>query len=272
MTPKFLPMLAVPGEPFDSPEHLFEIKWDGVRAVACVEQGKWQVWGRNLTDYKPRYPELEVLARLPSGTVADGELVVFQNGRARLDAILRRHQLVSPLKIQYACCQSPVTYVLFDLVYWQGQPLLEQPLWKRRARLEELVRGLQEPRLAFSEGVVGPGRAFFDQAVAQGHEGVMAKYLSGPYVPGRRVSSWRKIKPRLVVPCVILGYTPARIGVQSLVVAAEREGVLQYAATITRGLSEAVGARLRPLLACRIRQTPVVPCPHRATWVEGDLR
>lgn len=271
MMAKFLPMLAVRGEPFDSPQHLFEIKWDGVRAVAAVEGGRWQVWGRDLTEYQLRYPELEVLGRLPGGTVLDGELVVLQNGRPTLENILRRHQLVSPRKIQYASRQLPVTYVLFDLLYWQGRALWDQPLSQRRARLEELLQGLAEPRLAFSAGVVGPGRAFFDQAVAQGHEGVMAKYLASPYVPGRRVSSWRKMKPRLVVPCVIIGYTAGRNGVQSLVVAAEREGVLQYAATLTLGLSPEVRVRLGPLLARGIRPTPVVPCSRRATWVEPEL-
>jgi ATP-dependent DNA ligase len=271
MTAKFLPMLAVRGEPFDSPQHLFEVKWDGVRAVAAVEAGGWQVWGRDLADYQLRYPELEVLRRLPGGTVLDGELVLLQHGRPTLEGILRRHQLVSPRKIQYASRQWPVTYVLFDLLSWQGRELFDQPLSQRRARLEELLQGLAEPRLAFSAGVIGPGREFFDQAVAQGHEGVMAKYLASPYVPGRRLSSWRKMKPRLVVPCVIIGYIAGRNGLQGLVVAAEREGALQYAATITLGLSPEVRARLGPRLARRIRPTPVIPCRHRATWVEPEF-
>jgi ATP-dependent DNA ligase len=271
MTAKFLPMLAVRGEPFDSPQHLFEVKWDGVRAVAAVEGGRWQVRGRDLADYQLRYPELEVLGRLPSGTVVDGELVVFDHGRARLEAILRRHQLVSPRKIQYAHRLCPATYVLFDLVAWQGQAFLNQPLSQRRARLEELLQGLNEPRLAFSAGVVGPGREFFQRVVAQGHEGVMAKYLASPYVPGRRVSSWRKIKPRLLVPCVIIGYTPSGHGVRSLVVAAPWDEVLQYAGTLTLGLSQEVQTRLAPLLAQRIRPTPLIACRQRATWVEADL-
>lgn len=133
MIDPFLPMLAVPGEPFDSPEHLFEVKWDGVRAVAAVEQGGYRVWGRDLIDYGPRYPELEVLRRLPSGTVVDGELVVLQEGRARLEAILRRHQLTGIRKIEQASRQSPVTYVVFDLVQWQGQAIFDQPLRLRRS-------------------------------------------------------------------------------------------------------------------------------------------
>ena len=271
MTLRFLPRLAVPGESFDSPEHLFEVKWDGVRALAAVERGHWQLWGRELADYQSRYPELEVLRRLPFGTVVDGELVMFQQGQAKLDALLRRHQLLSSRKIKYASRSCPVTYVLFDLVYWQGRPLLDQPLVQRRAQLEELVRGLQEPRFVFSAGVVGPGREFFDQVVAQGHEGVMAKYLASQYVPGRRLSSWRKIKPRLVLPCVIVGYVPSRQGLHRLVVAAEWDGVLQYAGTLSLGLSPEVCRHLAPLLARRTRQTPVVRCPRRATWVEPEL-
>ena len=89
----FLPMLAVASEPFDSSEYLFEVKWDGVRAIACVQNDRWRLWRRELADYTDRYPELDALRRLPSGIVLDGELVVLRDGRADLSAILRRHQL-----------------------------------------------------------------------------------------------------------------------------------------------------------------------------------
>lgn len=227
MISKFLPMLAVAAEPFDSPEHLFEVKWDGVRALASVESGGWRLWGRELADYQPRYPELDVLRRLPAGTVVDGELVVLCQGRADLAAVLRRHQLVQPRKIQHASRQAPASYLLFDLLSWQGEPLLDQPLSERRKRLEELLNRCHEQRLVFSEGVVGPGREFFKQAVAQGHEGVMAKHVQGRYLPGRRMSAWRKIKPRGWIPCAIVGYTAGRSGVDSLLVAASCDGVLQ---------------------------------------------
>ncbi|MBL7134928.1 MAG: hypothetical protein ISS78_12575 [Phycisphaerae bacterium] len=271
MIDTFLPMLAVSGEPFDSPEHLFEMKWDGVRAVAAVEEGGYRIWGRDLADYGPRYPELELLRRLPSGTALDGELVVLQNGRAGLEAILHRHQLAGALKIKYACRQFPVTYVLFDLVYWQGRPLFHEPLCLRRARLEELVRPLQERNLVFSEGILGPGRQFFEQVVAQGHEGVMAKHVQGRYLPGRRMSAWRKIKPRGWIPCAIVGYTAGRSGVHSLLVAAPCDGVLQYVGQLTSGLSDETRARLGPLLAERTRPKPVIACPKKAIWVEPDL-
>ena len=223
MTPTstYLPMLAVAAEPFDSPEHLFEVKWDGVRALAAVECGGWRLWGRQPADYQPRYPELEVLRRFPAGVVVDGELVVFRQGRADLPALLRRHHLVHPRKIRYASRQVPASYLVFDLLCWRGDSLFDQPLAERRKRLEELLNRHGESPLVFSQGVVGPGREFFKQAVAQGHEGMMAKHVGSRYLPGQRASAWRKIKPRRWIPCVIIGYRQGRRGVASLLVAVQ---------------------------------------------------
>lgn len=271
MIPRLLPMLAVPAEPFDSPEHLFEVKWDGVRAMAAVDQGDWQLWGREQADYRSRYPELEVLRRLPAGTLLDGELVLLREGRPCLEAILGRHERVDARKIQAASRTSPVTYVVFDLLYHAGRCMIDQPLRCRRAALEELLGRYGEPRLLFSQGIIGAGQAFFQAAVAQGQEGVMAKHLSGRYWPARRSSAWRKIKAHPLLPCVILGYTPSRGGFSGLLVAAPWQGVLQYVAQVTCGFSPATRAQLAPLLSQRIRHTPVVPCPKQATWVEPDL-
>ena len=76
MLPTVMPMLATSGEPFDSPEYRFEIKWDGIRALAAIDATGWHLWGRDVADYTARYPELAVLQRLPRGTLVDGELVV----------------------------------------------------------------------------------------------------------------------------------------------------------------------------------------------------
>jgi ATP-dependent DNA ligase len=94
----------------------------------------------------------------------------------------------------------------------------------RRAALTEVVGAFTEPRLVFSEGVVGLGSLFFERAVGQGHEGVMAKHLASTYVPGRRCAAWRKIKPARTLPCVIVGYLPGRHGFRRLLVAGPSGG------------------------------------------------
>jgi len=269
---RFLPMLAVQSQPFDSAEHLFEVKWDGVRAVAAVEAGHWNVWGRELADYTQRYPELDVLRRLPAGTVLDGELVLLRSGRADLQALMRRHQLAGARKIQEASRRLPATYMVFDLVYHGGRPLWGRPLAERRELLAELLSQHPDHGLVLSEGVTGSGRTFFEKVVQQGHEGVMAKHLQSRYLPGRRVQAWSKIKPFKIIPCVIIGYMPSRQGIHSLLVAATEQGELQYVAELTSGFSLGEKWQLARLVQSRVRPQPVVPCARkRAIWIDPEI-
>jgi DNA ligase D-like protein (predicted ligase) len=265
------PMLAASGQPFDSEEYLFEIKWDGVRALAAVTMDRCQVWGRNCADYSGRYPELNVLSRLPVGTVVDGELVLLRDGLPDLAALLHRHPLVRPEQIRRASQLSPVRYVLFDLLTQEGRSLLAEPLHERRARLAELVAKLAEPGVVLSEGVIGTGQEYCQRVMSQGHEGVMAKRLTSHYFPGRRSPSWRKIKPAQEVPCVVIGYTPGQHGIRSLLVAAVRAGALRYVGRLASGMSERVASELQQRLSAARRAAPVVPCPHRALWVEPTV-
>jgi bifunctional non-homologous end joining protein LigD/DNA ligase-1 len=265
------PMLAVAAEPFDSPEYLFEIKWNGIRALAAAEGSAWQLWGRELADYRPRYPELAGLARLPAGTVVDGELVQLEQGRPSLEALLSRHQLVQPLLIQQRSQRRPVCYVLFDVLSARGHGLLGQPLTVRREVLQELVAGLQEPHVVLSEVVPERGRSFLAQAVAQGHEGVMAKHHASRYGPGRRSAAWKKLKPWQTLLAVAIGFVPGRHGLRRLLVAAPRAGRLQYVARLSTSFSAAERIRLQAYLASQVRAQPLVRCPGRAVWVEPVL-
>jgi hypothetical protein len=125
--------------------------------------------------------------------MVDGELVVLQGGRADFPALLRRHQCQrgDPRAAGAFPQRLPVRYVLFDLLFDRGRCLPQEALVQRRARLRELLVALDEPVLAYSAGVVGCGREFFAQVVAQGHEGVLAKDRASRYRPGHRSSAWR---------------------------------------------------------------------------------
>jgi bifunctional non-homologous end joining protein LigD len=137
MLPPLQPMLAVAAKPFDDEAYSFEIKWDGIRALAAVESGGCRLWGRHGTDYTARYPELAILRRLLAGTLVDGELVALRDGRANLAWLLRRHGLLAPWRIRQAPHWCPVRYVLFDLPYYAGRCLLRETLVRRRAMLAE---------------------------------------------------------------------------------------------------------------------------------------
>src|ERR1700733_11001292 len=141
----FAPMLAVRSEPFDSGEFLFEVKWNGVRAIAACDTGGWRFWGRELADYRDRYPELACLNQLPTGTVLDGEIVLARQGVPDLEAILARHSLGQPQAIAHLSRTDPVTYVVFDALYAQGRCLFGEPLYKRRAALTEGMTAIAGP-------------------------------------------------------------------------------------------------------------------------------
>jgi ATP-dependent DNA ligase len=194
--PQVLPMLAVAAEPFDAPEYSFEIKYDGVRALAAVDQAGWRLWGRERADYTARYPELDALRRLPAGTLVDGELVAFDAaGRPDLRRLLQRHGAVDPWRIRQARRWCPVRYVVFDLLYHAGCCRMRESLVKRREMLIEVCEKLEVPEVVFSPAVIGAGTAVYHQVVAAGHEGVMAKLLNSAYRPGKRCITWKKIKP-----------------------------------------------------------------------------
>ena len=180
------PMLASSARPFDDEQCVFELKWDGVRALASVSGGTFHLWGRDLQDYTPRYPELSCLRNLPDGTVLDGELVLIRNGRAEFHALMARHRARSRL------AGDPITYIVFDILNCSGRSLLRLPFSERRAILEETVPCT--PLVTWCDGIVGTGRVFFEQAIAAGHEGIVAKRLDATYSPGKRKTAWRKIK------------------------------------------------------------------------------
>src|SRR5215831_3124339 len=122
MLPQSLnPMLAQTGEaPFDSEQHLFEIKWDGIRCVAYIESRRVRLQSRRLTEITFQFPELGCLAQLPSGTVLDGELVILYQGKPSLRQVQQRALLQDRRRVQHLSQTEPVSYLVFDLLYIKG--------------------------------------------------------------------------------------------------------------------------------------------------------
>ena len=127
--PRFVPpMLAKSGDPFDSPEHLFEIKWDGTRVLAFVDSNRYRLVNRHRADVTERYPELGFLNDLPTGIVLDGEVVVLRQGKPDFRLLLSRNQARASLKIQSLARTFPATYIVFDLPYHRFESLLVLPV------------------------------------------------------------------------------------------------------------------------------------------------
>jgi ATP-dependent DNA ligase len=195
--PAFIePMLATRGQPFDSQHYLFEIKWDGIRMLAFIEEGSYRLMNRHGVNTTERYPEFAFLAGLAPGTILDGEMVVLRQSGPDFALIQSRDKTRSPLKIRTLSRTQPATYIVFDLLYENLVPLLDLPWRQRRQRLENLLQQERDPHLVLSQAMLGQGRALFAETCRQGLEGIMAKHVSSRYQPGRRSRDWLKIKPQ----------------------------------------------------------------------------
>ena len=175
---------------FNSPEYIFELKWDGIRALVASDATGLRVTDRGGGDLLPAVPELREL-RLPEGTVLDGEIVVCDSrGRPSYDLLAGR---LGPKAAKRG--RGPV-FVAFDLLYAEGRPLIARPLAERRARL--LGAGLGSRVLAVPEHLDDDGEPFLEVVAEYGLEGIVAKKRDGRYVPGTRTADWLKchVTPR----------------------------------------------------------------------------
>ena len=132
------------GELFESEAHFFEVKWDGIRALAFLESERTRLLSRRETPLLERYPELEFLRDLESGAVLDGEIVLFSDGRPDMERLLSRQQ---GKRARADAAREPVTYIVFDLLYVGGESLLDRSLEDRRSALHEYVDEAAEARL-----------------------------------------------------------------------------------------------------------------------------
>ena len=202
------PMLATSiDDPFDSPDWLFEIKWDGYRAVAFVENGKARLVSRNQNDLTPRYPELKDLAKSVKAKTAilDGEVVSLdEQGRASFSLMQQRTGFRPGGRRGVANADVPVLYYAFDLLYLDGYDWRKLPLEERKKKLASIL--IAGDALRYSDHYEKQGKALFEMARAKGLEGILAKKRDSIYQE-RRSTEWLKIKITHRLECVIGGYT-----------------------------------------------------------------
>ena len=179
----------------------YEPKWDGFRGILERNGGEIALWSRNGRPLLRYFPELrEVGELLPPDSALDGEIVISRDGKLDFDAMqMRLHPAES--RVKKLSVEIPATYVAFDLLLWKGKPIHELPIEKRRAELERLAKGV---RLSPGSDDVEQGRAWLQTLQAAGFDGVIAKKLGLPYLPGSR-DGVVKVKPYKTADCVIIG-------------------------------------------------------------------
>jgi bifunctional non-homologous end joining protein LigD len=261
-----------------------EIKWDGMRVLADVTPEGVQAWSSRGRDAGTAFPELRALAGAlaPLDALLDGEVVALdESGRPSFERLQRRMHVTSAAESLRRAAETPVAYVVFDLLRLDGHDLTALPWHERRRLLEQIADDL--PPGVDIAPVYDDGKGLLRAVEEKGLEGVVAKWRDAPYLPGERTRRWIKVKVRRHDELVVggwsggLGNREGRLG--SLLVGFHEVpgGRLRYAGRVGSGFTsdelDRMGARLAGLEIDTCPFDPPPPPPHRrgATWVRPEV-
>ena len=266
------PMLAVSGQPFDSPDWIFEPKIDGTRSIALVSSGTAHLYNRRGFEITYRYPELEkALAGSCCSCILDGEIAVFADGKPNFHSLAQRDHQMEKMRIDYLSQALPASYVVFDILYAGGKSILDLVLRERNQILQQELQ--ESDNVSIIDSFSARGKDYFSAALKMGIEGVMAKRLASTYQPGKRSQDWIKIKKSLKLDLVVGGYIPGK-GERSfyfggLLLGAYERGLLYYVGRVGSGFTEAELAEITGSLVQRdspsFANAPAIP---EVRWTE----
>jgi len=277
MPPRLGPMLATIGQgAFSDPDWLFEIKWDGVRALAWIADGGFMLRSRNGQDITKRYPELAGLpqAIATRDAILDGEIVALDaRGHSDFERLQERMHVRSPSETLIA--HTTVVYYVFDLLYCDGYDLRQAPLLERKQFLQRLLHA--SDRFRYADHQLEYGKELFELARGNGLEGIVAKRISSAYVSDRS-ANWIKLKVTKTLDAVVCGWSAARtsaIPFGSLLLGLYQGKKLRFIGHVGSGFGE---KGLREL-AGRLKELEVSTCPfdkvpetnEKPVWVSPSL-
>jgi bifunctional non-homologous end joining protein LigD len=286
--PEQLPkaMLATLGsatETADETEWAFEMKWDGIRAIATVANGAVTAVSRNGHDLTAAYPELANLAAAVRDRpcTVDGEIVALDRaGRPDFSRLQQRLNLTKPSEIARTATTTPVNYFVFDILSLDGHSLLDEPWQERRATLETLVVAEDSSAVQVPPVFDGTRAAAIDTSRELGLEGIVAKRRDAPYESGRRSTSWIKIKHHRTQEVVVVGWRPGNgrreHGIGSLLLAVPNGAGLDYVGRVGTGFTDRmlddIATLLLPLssLAASLDTVPATDA-RDVRWVRPEL-
>ncbi|PYU84534.1 MAG: DNA ligase D [Acidobacteria bacterium] len=271
------PMLAtLTDRPFSDPNWLFEIKWDGVRALARIENGALTLRSRTGVDMDKRYPELASLPDALAGrqAILDGEIVALDTrGHSDFELLQERMHVRAPS--ENLLSRVPVVYFVFDLLYCDGYDLRETPLLDRKQLLYRLLRTSEQFR--YSDHQLEHGKELFGLAEQNGLEGIVAKRADSPYV-GDRSPYWVKLKITKTVDAVVGGWSAPRsaaLPFGSLLLGLYQGKKLRFIGHVGSGFDakklKEVASKLQELAAPACPFDTVPETNERPSWVSPVL-
>ncbi|GGW84034.1 DNA ligase D [Salegentibacter mishustinae] len=241
------PMLATTGKKiFNDPDWIYELKWDGYRALAHIEDGKVDLYSRNGISFNSKFPKLvEDLEQVENNVILDGEIVVLnKDGISQFQALQNYDENT----------RGSLRFYVFDMLFLNGHSMLDLPLLERKSLIPEVIEDLD--MVQYCDHIEGMGTAFYKKAIDSGMEGVIAKKADATYSPGYRTEKWLKIKDENSREVLICGYTTSEGAVfGSLIMGAYEDDELKYIGNCGTGFSNDEQKELLKKFKSRERKT-----------------
>lgn len=265
------PMLAtLVDEVFDDPGWLYEVKWDGYRAISYLYSGTADLRSRNNLSFNDKFRAVaEALKDWPVNAIVDGEIIAInEKGHAdfqQLQGFAKQGK------------RAELVYYVFDLIWYEGRDITHLPLTDRKTILHSIIPA-DHPVIRYSDHIAGNGKSFFDVALKQGLEGIMAKKMDSEYVLNFRSRNWLKIKHNKQLEAIICGFTKPRRSRKffgAIILGKYFDGELTYighsgSGFDDKGLKE-MSKKFEPLITdqCPFKIKPKTNMP--VTWLKPEL-
>jgi ATP-dependent DNA ligase len=257
-------------DPFDSEDYLYEIKLDGIRCLAYLNDQETDLRNKRDKRLLPIIPELGGIHKNANvKCILDGELIVMNQGKTDFFEIQRRTLMTDPFKIQLAYQKLPASYVAYDVIYYQDHEVIHEPLTVRKEILSGIIK--EDSKIAVSRYIENNGIALFELTKNQGLEGIVAKKKSSKYWYDKRTKEWIKCKIMWSVDCVVCGYILKSNQMCSLILGQYDQGKLVYKGHVTLGVSLRI---LNQYPYKIIDQSPFAEVPNgneEAVWLAPEL-
>ena len=272
-----VPALATPADrPFSDPDWLFEIKWDGVRTLACIQKGHVRLWSRSRREITHEYPEMSQLPGNVSGhdVWLDGEIVVLdEQGRSDFQRLQQRFGIRKPTAKLMS--EAPAVFYVFDILYCDGRDFRAVPLLERKSFLDHILNA--DERVRYSDHEIEKGQELYEVAIKRGLEGIIGKQIASPY-PSGRTTAWLKFKLDQELDAVVGGWTEPRGSREhfgALLLGLYDEKKLEFIAGVGSGFS----ASGQKKLASQLEKLTAGRCPfpskpstrEKSYWVKPEL-
>lgn len=255
---------------FNSPDYIYELKLDGVRCIAYLDDTGVELRNKRNLRVSAIYPELkDIHKQIKKRCILDGELIVVKNGKPDFPEMQRRSLMTNKFRIELAASKFPVSFTAYDILYLDGRVLTDLPLIKRKDLLQKTVK--ENNKLAISRYIEEKGIDLYRLTVQQNLEGIVAKHKDSKYYFDKKTKDWIKIKHLKDDDFVVCGYIEKSSNIVSIVLGQYMSNELTYKGHVTMGVNKEDFNTIINTKRVKIPQFSVPKGNENAIWIDPRL-